>query len=103
MIGGVLTEVGKLIYMQTLPLFRFREVYGPFAISATLLFWAYGAALILLFGAHLCAHGFGIPAGAGMPGVQSSGRVALRRKRQFSKVATHGNKSENPGNPPASP
>ena len=72
MIGGVLTEVGKLIYMQTLPLFRFREVYGPFAISVTLLFWAYGAALILLFGAHLCAHGFSIPAGAGMPGVQST-------------------------------
>jgi YihY family inner membrane protein len=70
LVGGVLTEVGKLIYTQTLPLFRFREVYGPFAISATLLFWAYGAALILLFGAHLCAHGFGIPARAGMLGAQ---------------------------------
>ena len=68
-IGGVLTELGKLIYIQTLPLFRFREVYGPFAISATLLLWAYGAALILLFGAHLCAHGSGISAEAGMPGV----------------------------------
>jgi YihY family inner membrane protein len=56
-IGGVLTAVAKLVYMQTLPLFRFREVYGPFAISATLVFWAYGAALILLFGAHLCAQG----------------------------------------------
>jgi membrane protein/epoxyqueuosine reductase len=70
MIGGVLTELGKLIYTQTLPLFRFREVYGPFAISATLLLWAYGAALILLFGAHLCAQGSGISAEAGMPGVQ---------------------------------
>jgi YihY family inner membrane protein len=68
MIGGVLTEAGKLIYMQTLPLFRFREVYGPFAISATLLFWAYGAALILLFGAHFCAHGFDISAATGMLG-----------------------------------
>jgi uncharacterized BrkB/YihY/UPF0761 family membrane protein len=67
LIGGVLTEVAKLIYMQTLPLFRFREVYGPFAVSATLLFWAYGAALILLFGAHLCAHGFFIHSGAEMP------------------------------------
>jgi uncharacterized BrkB/YihY/UPF0761 family membrane protein len=71
-IGGVLTEVGKLIYMQTLPLFRFREVYGPFAISATLLFWAYGAALILLFGAHLGAHGSGILAEAGRSGVERS-------------------------------
>ena len=70
MIGGVLTEVGKLIYMQTLRLFRFREVYGPFAISATLLFWAYGAAMILLFGAHLCAHDSGTSAGAGMPGAR---------------------------------
>ena len=70
MIGGVLTELGKLIYTQTLPLFRFREVYGPFAISATLLLWAYGAALILLFGAHLCAHGSGISAEAGMTGVR---------------------------------
>jgi YihY family inner membrane protein len=72
MIGGVLTELGKLIYIQTLPLFRFREVYGPFAVSATLLFWAYGAALILLFGAHLCAHGFGIPAEGAILGRQGT-------------------------------
>lgn len=63
-VGGVLTEVGKLIYTQTLPLFRFREIYGPFAISATLLFWAYVVALILLFGAHLCAQGSFIHPGA---------------------------------------
>jgi YihY family inner membrane protein len=69
-VGGVFTGVAKIIYMQTLPLFRFREVYGPFAVSATLLFWAYGAALILLFGAHLCAHGSGIPAEAGWSGVE---------------------------------
>jgi uncharacterized BrkB/YihY/UPF0761 family membrane protein len=62
MMGGVLTELGKLIYEETLPLFRFREVYGPFATSVTLLFWAYVAALILLFGAHFCAYGFGAPA-----------------------------------------
>ena len=67
-IAGVLTEVGKFIYILTLPLFRFREVYGPFAVSATLLFWAYVAALILLFGAHLCARGSVIPAEAGRPG-----------------------------------
>ncbi len=39
-------------------MFRFREVYGPFALSVTLLFWAYAGAMILLFGAHLSAHGF---------------------------------------------
>ena len=55
---GILTEVGKVIYSLTLPMFRFREVYGPFALSVTLLFWAYAGALILLFGAHLSAHMF---------------------------------------------
>jgi uncharacterized BrkB/YihY/UPF0761 family membrane protein len=51
--------VGKVIYFLTLPMFRFREVYGPYALSVTLLFWAYVGALILLFGAHLSARGFG--------------------------------------------
>ena len=55
---GILTEVAKVIYFLTLPMFRFREVYGPFALSVTLLFWAYAGALILLFGAHLSAHIF---------------------------------------------
>ncbi|HMD85788.1 MAG TPA: YihY/virulence factor BrkB family protein [Terriglobia bacterium] len=55
---GILTEVGEVIYSLTLPMFRFREVYGPFALSVTLLFWAYVGALIMLFGAHLSAHGF---------------------------------------------
>jgi uncharacterized BrkB/YihY/UPF0761 family membrane protein len=56
--AGALTEVGKLLYFVTLPMFRFREVYGPFALSVTLLFWAYAGAMILLFGAHLSAHTF---------------------------------------------
>ena len=52
---GVLMEIAKFVYMETLPLFRFREVYGPFALSVTLLFWAFVGALILLLGAHLSA------------------------------------------------
>lgn len=55
-VAGLLTVVGKLIYLRTLPMFQFREVYGPFALSVTLLFWAYAGSLILLFGAHLSAH-----------------------------------------------
>jgi YihY family inner membrane protein len=55
---GILTEVGMVVYSLTLPLFRFREVYGPFALSVTLLFWAYAGAMMLLFGAHLSAHKF---------------------------------------------
>jgi YihY family inner membrane protein len=58
LVAGVVTEVGKFLYILTLPLFRFREVYGPFALSVTLLFWAYMGALILLFGAHLSARSF---------------------------------------------
>ncbi len=52
---GVLMEIAKFVYIETLPLFRFREVYGPFALSVTLLFWAFVGALILLLGAHLSA------------------------------------------------
>jgi membrane protein len=55
-VTAALTEMGKFLYILTLPMFRFREVYGPFALSVTLLFWAYLGALILLFGAHLTAH-----------------------------------------------
>ena len=55
---GILTEVGSGIYSLTHPMVRFREVYGPFGVSVTLLFWAYVGALILLFGAHLSAQGF---------------------------------------------
>lgn len=55
---GILTELGKELYSVTLPMFRFREVYGPFALSVTLLFWAYAGAMLLLFGAYLSAHRF---------------------------------------------
>jgi YihY family inner membrane protein len=55
---GILTEVGGVIYSLTKPMVHFREVYGPFALSVTLLFWAYVGSLILLFGAHLSAHKF---------------------------------------------
>ena len=55
---GFLTEIGGIVYSLTKPMVRFREVYGPFALSVTLLFWAYVGSLILLFGAHLSAHGF---------------------------------------------
>jgi YihY family inner membrane protein len=56
--AGILTEVGSAIYSLTHPMVHFRDVYGPFALSVTLLFWAYAGSLILLFGAHLSAQGF---------------------------------------------
>jgi YihY family inner membrane protein len=62
---GILMEVGKAIYFLTLPMFRFREVYGPFALSVTLLFWAYAGSLILLFGAYLSAYAYAPHAATG--------------------------------------
>jgi YihY family inner membrane protein len=53
--AGLVTEIGKFVYHITLPLFQFRQVYGPFALSVTLLFWAFLGALVLLSGAHLSA------------------------------------------------
>jgi len=55
---GILAELGGIIYFLTLPMVRFRDVYGGFAISVDLLFWTYIGSLILLFGAHLSAHAF---------------------------------------------
>ena len=57
-ITGLLMTVARFLYVLTLPLFRFREVYGPFALSVTLLFWAFVGTLIMLFGAHLSVQSF---------------------------------------------
>jgi membrane protein len=51
---GVLWEVGKVIYIKTLPWLDFQEVYGQaFSISVALMFWAFISGLMLLAGAHL--------------------------------------------------
>lgn len=54
---GVIMEVAKLAYVVSLPWLNFQEVYGPFAISVTLIFWAFLSGLMLLAGAHLSAVG----------------------------------------------
>ncbi len=56
--AGLLMEAGKYIYIWTLPWLNFQEAYGPFAISVTLIFWAFLASLILLTGAHASAYDF---------------------------------------------
>jgi len=38
-----------------LPWLNFEEVYGPFSLSVTLMFWAFLSGLLLLAGAHLSA------------------------------------------------
>jgi membrane protein len=52
---GVLWEASKYIYIKALPWLDFQEVYGPFAISVTLMFWAFLSGLMLLAGAHLAS------------------------------------------------
>ncbi len=52
---GLIWEVSKYLYILLLPWLNFAEVYGPFSISVTLMFWAFLSGLLLLGGAHLSA------------------------------------------------
>lgn len=52
---GLLSEALKYAYILALPWLNFQEVYGPFALSVTMMFWAFLSGLLLLAGAHLSA------------------------------------------------
>src|SRR5947209_5234118 len=52
---GLLWELCKYLYILALPSLDFKAVYGPFALSVTLMFWAFLSGLLLLGGAHLSA------------------------------------------------
>jgi membrane protein len=52
---GLVWEGAKYLYILLLPRLNFAEVYGPFSISVTLMFWAFISGLLLLGGAHLSA------------------------------------------------
>jgi membrane protein len=54
---GLLGELAKYLYILALPWLDFKEVYGPFSISVTLIIWAFISTLLLLGGAHLTAAG----------------------------------------------
>jgi YihY family inner membrane protein len=54
-IMGLLSEVLKYVYILALPRLNFQEVYGPFSLSVSLMFWAFLSGLLLLTGAHLSA------------------------------------------------
>lgn len=54
-IMGLLSEALKYLYILALPWLNFQEVYGPFALSVTMMFWAFLTGLLLLTGAHLSA------------------------------------------------
>ncbi len=54
-IAGLLSEALKHAYILALPRLNFQEVYGPFALSVSLMFWAFLSGLLLLTGANLSA------------------------------------------------
>ena len=54
-IMGLLSEALKYAYIMALPWLNFQEVYGPFALSVSLMFWAFLSGLLLLTGANLSA------------------------------------------------
>jgi len=54
-IMGLLSEGLKYGYIFALPWLNFAEVYGPFALSVSMMFWAFLTGLLLLAGANLSA------------------------------------------------
>lgn len=50
---GLLWEATKYLFIWLAPSLGFRDVYGPFALSVTLVTWAYITSSILLLGANL--------------------------------------------------
>lgn len=54
-IMGLLSEALKYGYILALPWLNFGEVYGPFALSVSMMFWAFLTGLLMLAGANLSA------------------------------------------------
>ena len=52
---GILWEIGRYLYVKALSWLNFPEVYGPFSISVTLMFWAFISGLMVLAGAQLAS------------------------------------------------
>jgi YihY family inner membrane protein len=52
---GLLSELLKYAYILALPRLNFQEVYGPFSLSVSMMFWAFLTGMLLLTGAHLSA------------------------------------------------
>jgi membrane protein/epoxyqueuosine reductase len=74
-VAALLTEAVRLIFSAILPWLHFAEVYGPFALSATLLIWSFLASLILLWGASFFAYGYELDGGPPAELQAARGRV----------------------------
>ena len=57
--GAILTglawDLSKYLYILALPWLDFQQVYGPFTLSVTLMFWAFLSGMLLLAGAQFSA------------------------------------------------
>lgn len=54
-VTGLIWDLAKAVYVMVLPWLDLRSVYGPFAVSVTLMIWAFLTGLLLLSGAHFSA------------------------------------------------
>jgi YihY family inner membrane protein len=54
-ITGLVSEAAKYVYILALPWLNFQQVYGPFSVSVTLIFWSFWSGMLLLGGAYLSA------------------------------------------------
>jgi membrane protein len=50
---GLVWDISKYLYIVALRWLDFQQVYGPFALSVTLMFWAFLSGMLLLAGAQL--------------------------------------------------
>jgi len=50
---GLIWDLSKYVYILSLHWLDFQDVYGPFALSVTLMFWAFVSGMLLLAGAQL--------------------------------------------------
>ena len=71
-ITGLVSECAKYLYILVLPWLNFQEVYGPFSVSVTLIFWSFWSGMLLLGGAYLSA-------------AEHASRVQARRETAVSK------------------
>lgn len=55
LLTGLMWDLSKYLYILALPWLDFQEVYGPFALSVTLMFWAFLSGMLLLGGAQYSA------------------------------------------------
>lgn len=54
-VTGLVWDAAKAVYVMVLPWLDLRSAYGPFAVSVTLMIWAFLTGLLLLSGAHFSA------------------------------------------------